>query len=70
MWRRAAAGAPGDDPMRLPSAVPILLLLAGCAGTPKAPECDESAYRSLNPAHYDPVKESTRADVPFFFPKS
>ena len=40
-----------------------LLLLAGCAGTPKAPSC-EGPYRSLNPAHYDPVKESARADVP------
>jgi len=52
--------------------IPVMtmaLLLSACAGTPKAPMCNESAYRSLNPAHYDPVKESTRADVPFFFPK-
>ncbi len=56
--------------MRLPTLPLILLLLGGCAGTPKAPSCNASAYSSLNPAHYDPVKESTRADVPFFFPKS
>ena len=48
----------------------LTLLLGASAGTPKAPSCDESAYSSLNPAHYDPVKESTRADVPFLFPKS
>ena len=48
----------------------LALLLGACAGTPKAPSCNESAYSSLNPAHYDPVKESTRADVPYFFPKS
>ena len=46
----------------------LTLLLGACAGTPKAPPCNASAYRSLNPAHYDPVKESTRADVPFLFP--
>jgi hypothetical protein len=51
-----------------PLAIPLtpvltLLLLAGCAGTPKAPSC-EGPYRSLTPAHYDPVKESARADVP------
>ena len=49
--------------------IPLVLLLAGCAGILKAPMCDESVYKSLNPAHYDPVKESTRADVPIFFPK-
>jgi hypothetical protein len=46
-----------------------LLLLAGCAGTPKAPSC-EGPYRSLNPAHYDPVKESARADVPNLSPNA
>jgi len=46
-----------------------LLLLAGCAGTPKASSC-EGPYRSLNPAHYDPVKESTRADVPNLLPNA
>lgn len=51
---------PPTTPMAL---VLTLLLLAGCAGTPKAPSC-EGPYRSLNPAHYDPVKESARADVP------
>jgi hypothetical protein len=51
-------------PLATPLALVLtLLLLAGCAGTPKAPSC-EGPYRSLNPAHYDPVKESTRADVP------
>jgi hypothetical protein len=51
-------------------AIPLaLLLLAGCAGTPKAPSC-EGPYRSLNPTQYDPLKESARADVPIFFPKS
>ena len=45
-------------------------LLGACSTVPKAPKCDQSAYRSLNPAHYDPVKESTRADVPFFFPNA
>jgi hypothetical protein len=44
----------------------VLLLLAGCAGTPKAPSC-EGPYRSLNPNHYDHVKETARADVPNFF---
>lgn len=50
-----------------------LLLLAGCAGVPKAPSC-EGPYRSLNPAHYDTVKDSTNegasADVPIQFPNS
>jgi hypothetical protein len=46
-----------------------LLLLAGCAGTPKAPSC-EGPYRSLNPAHYDAVKESTRADVSILPPNA
>ena len=46
-----------------------LLLLAGCAGTPKAPSC-EGPYRSLNPAHYDPVKESARADAPNLSPNA
>ena len=55
--------------MRYLSMPLVLLLLAGCAGAPKAPTCDESTYRSLNPAHYDPVKESTRADVRSFFPR-
>lgn len=51
-------------PLANPLALALtLLLLAGCAGTPKAPSC-EGPYRSLNPAHYDPVKESARADVP------
>jgi hypothetical protein len=53
--------------------VPILALtllaLAGCAGVPKAPSC-EGPYRSLNPAHYDTVKDSTSADVPIQFPNS
>jgi hypothetical protein len=48
----------------------LVPLLGACSTVPKAPQCNESAYSSLNPAHYDPVKESTRADVPFFFPKS
>ena len=48
----------------------LALLLSGCAGVPKAPKCNESAYRTLNPAHYDPVKESTRADAPFLFPEA
>ena len=48
----------------------LVPLLGACSTVPKAPKCDESAYRSLNPAHYDPVKESTRADVPFFFPNA
>ena len=43
-----------------------LLLLAGCTGIPKAPSC-EGPYRSLNPDHYDPVKETARADIPTFF---
>ncbi|MEA3641949.1 MAG: hypothetical protein VBE63_18710 [Lamprobacter sp.] len=43
------------------------LLLSACSTVPKAPSCDASAYRSLNPAHYDPVKESTSDNVPFFF---
>lgn len=51
---------PLSNPLAL---VLTLLLLAGCAGAPKAPSC-EGPYRSLNPAHYDPVKESARADVP------
>ncbi len=42
------------------------LLLGACSTVPKAPSCDASTYRSLNPAHYDPVKERTPADVPFF----
>lgn len=46
-----------------------LLLLAGCAGTPKAQRC-AGPYRSLNPAHYEPVKDSAGADVPILFPKS
>ncbi len=46
-----------------------MLLLAGCAGTPKASSC-EGPYRSMNPAHYDPVKESTRADVPNLLPNA
>jgi hypothetical protein len=50
-------------PLANPLALVLTLLLAGCAGTPKAPSC-EGPYRSLNPAHYDPVKESARADVP------
>jgi hypothetical protein len=45
----------------------LLLLLGGCAGTPKAPTC-EGPYRTLNPAHYAPVQESTSADVPIHFP--
>jgi len=72
MSRRAAVGALEpelkDEPMRILT-IPLVLLLAGCAGAPKAPMCDESAYRSLNPAHYDPVKDSTRADVPILFPQ-
>jgi len=43
-------------------------LLAGCASAPKAPTCNASAYRSLNPAHYQPVTDSSRADVPFLAP--
>lgn len=46
-----------------------LLLLASCAGAPKAPSC-EGPYRSLNPAHYETVKDSASADVPIQFPKS
>lgn len=46
-----------------------LLFLAGCAGVPKAPSC-EGPHRSLNPAHYDTVKDSTSADVPIQFPNS
>jgi hypothetical protein len=46
-----------------------LLVLAGCAGVPKAPTC-EGPYRSLNPAHYAPVQDSTSADVPIQFAKS
>lgn len=51
--------------------VPILalLFLAGCAGVPKAPSC-EGPYRSLNPAHYAPIQDSTSADVPIQFPNS
>jgi hypothetical protein len=45
----------------------LLLSLGGCAGAPKAPTC-EGPYRSLNPAHYAPVQESTSADVPILFP--
>lgn len=77
MSRRAAVGALEpelkDEPMRIltiPLVLLLLLSLGGCAGAPKAPMCDESAYRSLNPAHYDPVKDSTRADVPILFPQS
>ena len=50
-------------PPTTPLALVLTLLLAGCTGTPKAPSC-EGPYRSLNPAHYDPVKESARADAP------
>jgi hypothetical protein len=50
------------------AATAVALMLGACATTPRAPSCDQSAYRSLNPAHYDPVKESTRADVPYRFP--
>lgn len=57
-------------PLANPLALAVaLLLLAGCAGTPKASSC-EGPYRSLNPAHYDPVKESTRADVPNLLPNA
>jgi hypothetical protein len=52
------------------SALLLPALLDACSTVPNAPKCDESAYRSLNPAHYDPVKESTRADVPFLLPKA
>ena len=48
----------------------LVALLGACSSVPKAPTCDESAYRTLNPAHYDPVKESTRADVPFLLPEA
>ena len=68
--RRAAIGAPEDDSMKVLK-IPVIglaLLLGACAGTPKAPSCNESAYSSLNPAHYDPVKERTRSDAPFLFP--
>ena len=50
-------------PLSNPLALVLTLLLAGCAGTPKAPSC-EGPYRSLNPAHYDSVKEGARTDVP------
>ena len=59
--------------MQYPKLLLIVLLvplLGACSTVPKAPKCDESAYRTLNPAHYDPVKESTRADAPFFFPNA
>ena len=57
-------------PLATPLALALaLLLLAGCAGTPKAPSC-EGPYRSLNPAHYDSVKESTRADVSILPPNA
>jgi hypothetical protein len=46
--------------------IPLVLLLAGCAGVPQAPSC-EGPYRSLNPDHYDPVKETARADVSSLF---
>jgi len=46
-----------------------LLSLGGCAGVPKAPSC-EGPYRSLNPAHYAPIQDSTSADVPIQFPNS
>ena len=46
--------------------IPLVLLLAGCAGVPQAPSC-EGPYRSLNPDHYDPVKETARADVSRLF---
>jgi hypothetical protein len=43
-------------------------LLTGCASAPKAPTCNASAYRSLNPVHYQPVTDRSRADVPFLAP--
>jgi hypothetical protein len=50
--------------------IPGLLLLTACAGAPTAPGCSESAYRSLNPAHYPLGKDSTRDDDRFLTPKS
>ena len=54
---------------RLTNACALVLLLAGCAGTPKAPSC-EGPYRSLNPTQYETLKESARADDPISFPQS
>lgn len=45
-----------------------LIALAGCAGTPRAANC-EGPYRSLNPTQYD-LKEAGRADVQPPLPKS
>ena len=42
-----------------------LLLLAGCASTPKAPSC-QGPYRSLNPSQYDLVGETAHADASTF----
>ena len=53
----------------VPTLALTLLALAGCAGVPKAPSC-EGPYRSLNPAHYAPIQDSTSADVPIQFPNS
>ena len=49
--------------------VPALIVLAGCAGAPKAPTC-EGPYRSLDPAHDAPLKDRTSVDSPFQIPRS
>lgn len=43
-----------------------LLLLTGCAGMQKAPGCSGGPYRSLNPAHYQTVQDTSRADASAF----
>jgi hypothetical protein len=63
--KHADAGAQEGRAMRPLIFILALLFLTGCAGTPKAPSC-QGPYRSLNPSHYDPVKETAHADVAKF----
>jgi hypothetical protein len=46
---------------------PALMLLTGCAGMQKAPGCAGGPYRSLNPAHYQDLQDTSRADASDFF---
>jgi hypothetical protein len=43
------------------------MLLTGCAGMQKAPGCAGGPYRSLNPAHYQDLQDTSRADASDFF---
>ena len=65
MSKRADAGAQKGRAMRRMIFILTVLLLAGCASTPKAPSC-QGPYRSLNPSQYDLVKETAHADIPSF----